>query len=332
MKKQHLIIYSAVLAALVSCSGEQHDGWTLEGTAPEGTTQVFLEEPSPLGGWRVVDSVAPEGLKYRFETPAAEGTIYRVSVGGDMVYVPAFGTETISLSADGIRSGSDEALIFNSVDSVLRAKGSTHELLKVLDGKYSTMGAYYATLMSTDPRVLKTVANRFNEERPDDALTAALLERVKRSDALRRKKNASQTEEQQVIYMPEIGYYDIELPDADNKPRKLSEVAENNNVTILAFSDFERPENAAVTIALGEARQAGAGIFEVGFDRNQHLWAIRSAELPWTNVFYSESAPRTIVSQYLVSELPTFFIISNGTITQRLNDPAAIKDALKNAK
>lgn len=324
--KRHLFLLASV-ALLASCAREQNPSWTLRGTAPGGTTMVYLEEPTVRGGWQVIDSVTPSGTSYEFSTPAAPGTIYRVSVGSRVTYIPACGTETITLTEDGRRSGSEEAVLFNIVDSTMRASADVYDLLKALDGKYATLGAYYATMVNGNPRLIKTVANRFNEERAGEPLTVALLARVNELDRqrIRRDPNADHS----VIVAPEIGYYDIELPDAFGTLRKLSDVVDSNPLTILAFADTERPGNSSLTMALGEARQAGAAIYEVGFDRNIHLWADRTGSLPWTNVFFSESTPRTVLSQYLVSELPTIFIISDGTITHRLSDPAKIKSVLK---
>lgn len=326
MKKSHLIILSTLALGAASCS--RHDGWTLKGTVPDGTTQVYVEAPTTDGGWYALDSVAPSGGSYTFELPRARGSIYRVSFNDNTFYVPADSTETITLSVDGIRSGSTEALLFNRVDSVINAGGDTKAMLRALDGNYASVAAYYATQLSGDYQLLRTVANRHSEERPELQRTAVLLARQEQA-ARERAARTNENSEPIVISAPEIGYYEIELPDRNGKMRKLSEVVEANPLCVLAFADFERPENAVVTMALGEAAEQGAAIYEVGFDRNQQLWANRSASLPWVNVYQSEVSYKPAVTQYVVSELPTLFVIRDGVITERVADPTKLTESLK---
>lgn len=321
MKLLHLIIYSAALA-LASCGG--HHGWTLEGIAPVGTTKVYLEAPTAAGTWYAMDSIAPEadGV-YRFETPRAKGEIYRVTAGALVTYVPADSTETITLSAEGIRGGSVEARLFNAVDSLVAAGGDGRAMVRMLDGHLASQAAYYATQRINDFRLLQTVANRHREELPRQERTRVLLQRFEAARATK------PSEEQTVIVAPEIGYYDIALPGRDGKERLLSDLVDNNRVSVLAFSDFERPENASVTLALGEAYHSGAAVYEVGFDRNEHLWQERTAELPWTNVYQSETGNRSAISSYFVTELPTVFIIADGEIKERLSNITELGATLK---
>lgn len=317
-----LSYFSILALTLASCAG--HEGWTLEGTAPAGTTQVYLEAPTTAGTWYAVDSVAPAADgKYTITTPRAKGEILRVTAGSLVAYVPADSTETISISAEGLRSGSIEAVLFNAVDSVTAAGGTGRDMLVTLNGHLASMAAYYATQRIDDLRLLQTVANRHVEELPTNARTAVLLDRF---EALR---TAKPTDEKAVIVAPEIGYYDISLPGRDGKSKLLSDLVDNNHVVVLAFSDFERPENSAVNVTLSEAHHSGAAVYEVGFDRNEHLWQERTAHLPWVNVYQNETGDRTAISQYFVTALPTAFIIVNGEIRDRIDDISTLNPTLK---
>lgn len=323
MKPLHLIIYGAAATSLASCAG--HDGWTLEGTAPDATPVVYLDGPTATGGWYAIDSVEPaDDGKYKIERPRAKGEIYRVVAGQLIAYIPADSTETVTLAADGTRGGSVEALLFNSVDSVMSAGGDVSAMMRALDGHLASMAAYYATQRMDNNRLLQTVANRHSAELPDNPRTQVLLARYERM----RTRQTPASGEQTVLYVPEIGYYDISLPGRDGKPARLSDVVDNNRVVILAFSDFERAYNAAVTMALGEAYSAGAAVYEVGFDRNEHLWHDRTAELPWVNVYQAETASKQAISQYFITELPTVFIIVDGEIKERLADFSDINNIL----
>lgn len=322
MKPLHLIILGS-LVALASCSG--HDGWTVEGTAPAGTAMVYLDGPTPGGGWYAIDSVAPAANgAFKIEAPRAKGEIYRVVAGQMVTFVPADSTETITLNADGHRGGSTEALLFNAVDSIVASNGTANDMIRALDGHLASMAAYYATQRIDNRRLLQTVANRHSEEIPDNPRTQVLLMRYEQTHS----QQAPASTEQTVLYVPEIGYYDISLPGRDGKPAKLSDVVDANRVVVLAFSDFERAENSTVSMLLGEAQQAGAAIYEVGFDRNEHLWHDRTAELPWVNVYQDENASKQAISQYFVTALPALFIIVDGEIKERVANPADLKQTL----
>ncbi len=312
---------------LASCAG--HDGWTLRGAASDSVTMVYIEAPAADGSWYVADSVAPASGSYTFELPRANQTIYRVTAGQTVCYVPADSTETIEIDAAGLRSGSVEAGLFNAVDSVARTGGDSRAMLRALNGHWTSTAAYYATQLYPDSlTLLRTVTNRHKEEMPAAGRTQALQQRLEKLQ-MRLRKQSGNTETT-VITAPVTGYFDIELPDRNNNLQKLSDLVENNPLVILAFADFERPENKALTMALGEAAEAGAAIYEVGFDANVHLWSNHSDNLPWVNVYQSESAPKNALQSYMVSSLPTLFIISNGTIAERVANPTSLTETLKN--
>lgn len=327
MNIRHFITASAVLMTIVGCNN--HDGWTLQGYVPEGTTQVYIESPANDGSWETIDSVAPQNGEYEFKLPAAKGSIYRVSAGNAVHYIPADSTETITISANGIRQGSHEALLFNQVDSIIKS-GEPTKLLMILEDNFTSLAAYYAALTSGNYSVLRTVAQFHSTQLPNSERTHTLLEREKREREKRikqRKEAMGDTSQiQTVIYAPEISYFEIERINPKGELKKLSDVVEANPVVVLAFSDFERPENSALTMVLNDVYKSGAAIYQVGFDRNSQLWANRASELPWTCVFQSESDSKTPIMSYMVSELPTIFILVNREIVERVTDYTKLKE------
>lgn len=327
MKKPlHLITAAACISLLAACAG--HEGWTLNGEASDYVTIVYLEAPSADGSWYVADSVAPTSGRYTFELPRANQTIYRVTAGSTVFYVPADSTETIDIDAAGMRKGSVESGLFNAVDSVVRAGGDSRAMLLALNGHWASTAAYYATQLYPDSlTLLRTVTHRHKEEKPAAGRTQALQQRLEKLQ--KKLKKQSGNAETTVITAPITSYFDIELPDRNNTPQRLSDLVENNPLVILAFADFERPENKSLTMALGEAAEAGAAIYEVGFDANMHLWRNHSDNLPWVNVYQSESAPKNALQSYMVSSLPTLFIISNGTIVERVANPSDLTETIK---
>lgn len=311
---KHLPLFLLASAALLAgCS--KTEGWSLTGEAPDSIPTVYLQAPTNAGGWYTLDSATVKNGKYTFNEPRANSQIYAVKLGENTLYVPADSTEALEMTADGLRSGSPEAELFNKVDEAFRGGGAGREMLLALDGNYSTTAAYYATRLVKDRRLLRAVANRYNEERPDDPRTALL--KAELAKAMPKPQPSGQ---QQVIYADEISYYDVELMDRNGEMQKLSDVVNANPIVVLAYVDFTSSETPAITRALGDARSAGAEIFEVGFADNQHLWANASEGLPWHAVYQSEAADRTHINQYAVGVFPTFFIIKNGEIVERLTD------------
>ncbi len=329
MKLRHILIASA---SILSIGCDSHDGWTLKGVAPSGTTQVYIESPTSSGRWEAIDSVAPqENGEYVFNLPKAKGSIYRVSAGNAVHYVPADSTETITLTADGQRSGSHEAILFNRVDSVVHL-GNHSELFAILDGNFASQAAYYAALTSGSYSLLRTAAQYHSTTLPESERTRSLLEREKRERQKRvqqqREMSGDTSRLQTVIYAPEISYFEIERINPKGEMKKLSDVVEANSVVVLAFSDFERPENSELTMILNEVHNSGAAIYQVGFDRNSQLWADRASELPWTCVFQSESDSKEPILNYMVSELPTVFILANREIVERVTDYTNLKETV----
>jgi len=333
MKKNSAILLIGIMVGSTMMSCSDQESWTLKGSAFPESEMVYIEEPTTAGGWYVADSVKPDADgTFMFTRPRAKGSIYRVSAGDLSVYVPADSTETIELTIgqNGVAkmSGSPEAELFSAVDSLIAhspATTLTRSLLKLLDGNYSSLAAYYATRRVRNRLLLRTVTNRHVEELPDNPRTAILAAEYERT---RNHAPGKQEAQQVVITAPETAYFEIELMDRNGDMQKLSSVVDSANVALLAFVDFTASNAPAVNLALGEAHSRGVAIYQVGFAENQHLWANATESLPWTAVYQSESATRTHLQQYVVSSLPTFFLFRNGEIIERISDPTKIKEKL----
>lgn len=323
MKK--IAILLLVAAAISGCSKTQE--WHLDGEAPDSVNTVYLKAPNNYGGWYILDSAIVKNGKYKFIEPRAKGQIYSVSLGETTYYVPADSTENITLSVNGERSGSDEAELFNQIEKIFASGGNGRDILLALDGKYASTAAYYATRLVKDRLLLRTVTNRYNEERPNDPHTAIL-----RTELGKMLPKPTASGEKQVIIADEIGYYNIELMNRNGEMKKLSDVVDANPLVVLAYVDFTTEDSPAITRALGDTRTAGAEIYEVGFAENQHLWANSTEGIPWTVVYQSEAANSSHISQYAVSGLPTFFIIRNGEIVDRLTDYAQLTEIINKYK
>lgn len=338
MKK--LIYIAAGAALLTGCAGGE-EGWSVQGSAP-GASKVYLEAPTKTFGWYVVDSVAADG-SYKFLQPRApQGSIFRLRAGGATAYIPVDSTETLTLNInpDGTYtlSGSEQADLMGAVTSRINQGGDDmiRDLTQLLSGHFDSSAAYYvARSGELNPRtsrdglkLLRAVVNTFKNFRPDDPRTPALL--ADYQELQRRMVAASGITPSAVeIEAPITTYFDITLPDVAGKDRKLSEAVDHNHVVVLAYMDFSADETPAINVRLADLysrfHSQGLEIYEIGFDANRYGWANVAQNLPWINVFQSESASRNHIGQYAVSELPSIFILVNGEIVSR---PATLQEAV----
>ncbi len=333
MKKSLLI--PLTLLILSACSGKQ-EGWTLNGELPDGVNTVTLEMPSISGGWYTADTIANIEKKKQFTLfrEPANSEIYRLNIDGKYVYIPADSTETIELSitpeGNYVIAGSHEADLFTKVNAILDAPADSttqRRLLIALQDDFASTAAYYANLRlrGQNRRLLRAVANAYSTTRPADPRTAVLLSQLKQ------QSKPTVSGESIIIEAPELGYFDIELMNRKGEQTTLSSVVDTHPVTILSFVDFANEYTPALNMIIGEIYTSypQIGIYEVGFGENQHQWANASKELPWVNVFQSESASQTHLSQYAINSLPCFFIIKNGEIVERVNNPNDLKESIK---
>jgi hypothetical protein len=120
--------------------------------------------------------------------------------------------------------------------------------------------------------------------------------------------------------------------DAAGKQRKLSDAVSANSTVILSFVNTANDATPAINIQLSELyaqhHAQGLEIYQVGFDENQHAWSNAVRNLPWITVFQSEGASQAHLGQYMVNQLPTTFIISNGEIRERVDDVTKLKETI----
>ncbi len=332
MQKNLLLIGGAMLA-LAACSTKPQ-GWTLNGELPADIEQVTLEMPSPAGGWYTSDSIkVDDSGRFTVSRERAHREIYRLKVNNQYIYLPADSTETLSLvvSPDGkyALEGSHEATLFSEVNDILSQQmdsAGRRQLLLALQDDFSSTAAYYANLrlQGKDRTLLRAVANAYSNARPEDPATAVLMAQLK---SVTKPTKSGETI---VLEAPELGYFDIELLNRRGEKVALSSVVESHPLTLLAFVNMAAETAPAVSINIGEAYTAypQIGVYQVGFGENQHQWADATEELPWVNVFQSESASQAHLGQYAVSRIPTFFLIKNGEIVERIDDPTKIKDTI----
>lgn len=358
MKTSYSIYAGAIALLAVSACGGHADGWSLEGEMPESAGSLYVEAPANGGRWYVVDSVSSAGA-FRLEVPRpAHSTIMRLRSGRQVAYFPVDSTEALTFnSVDFTVEGTEGADIFARVDKIIRSGFSgdnmdaeadaklKRQLLETLSGHYDSHAAYYVVRKEIDGRrvidpvandadfkLMRAVANAFSGLRPDDPRTRQLVADYVQIEALRRSDSGQESRTLEIT-VPEIGYYDISLPDAKGNMRSLSSVVEANKVTVLNFMDYSDPEAGLLNALLGTAYEKfsaqGLQIYQVGVDFNAHVWSNVAVNKPWVSVYQSESAPGSNLLQYGVSAFPVTFILTADGVQKRVDDLNELLSELK---
>ncbi|WP_029905874.1 TlpA disulfide reductase family protein [Prevotella sp. 10(H)] len=115
-------------------------------------------------------------------------------------------------------------------------------------------------------------------------------------------------------------YYDITLPDMQNKKVSLSSL--KGKVVILDFTAYQTDFAPAHNILLNkvyEKHKGNVAIYQVSVDTDVHAWQNSAVNLPWVCVRDDKYLASDILMKYNVQGLPTTFLINKkGEIAKRL--------------
>lgn len=118
----------------------------------------------------------------------------------------------------------------------------------------------------------------------------------------------------------ESSIIDINLPDIDGKPRRLTD--QKGKVVMLDFNVYAHPQSSARVLILRELydkyAMQGLEIYQVSLDENEHFWKTAVENIPWICVRADEAPYSKEANLYGVRELPTYFLINRaGEIVMR---------------
>lgn len=329
---------------VVSCSGDDShkslgDGWTIEGTLKGGADKTVYVEASKTADWYVLDSLVVDD-KDTFSFQAAEAdtvpTVYRLRVGGQYIYFPVTGGETVTYTGDAARfdrgyklSGSVAANGFGRVDSLINeavdrlgAPGALKDsTLKVnlnriinrdstcivsyyIIGKFIDGKPYYDLTSSRDVAMLGNAANNWTRMRPNDPRTQELTARyttakqlVRRSDPNRKVREIAVSDDQ-ILSRPQV---EMKLYDRAGKLHDFDKVATPGHVTVLNISLYGHKDSPANVTALKKLYEkygkSGVSIYQVSMD-DEMFFKEASASLPWTAVWANPAQARAIMIGY----------------------------------
>ena len=192
---------------------------------------------------------------------------------------------------------------------------------KNIDGK-----PLYDPANRTDLGMMGAIANKFDVHRPGDPRTKYLKQRF-----LEARRAAGKVP---VADLPveEVDLFDIDLYDKAGKQQSLRQVAEANPVVILSFTAYGLDGSPAYNVELNRLyekyRSQGLEIYQVAFDGDEPQWHTAASNLPWITVYNPASVGDKYLAAYNVGALPMTYIIKNGAIADRVENPTQLAATL----
>jgi hypothetical protein len=184
----------------------------------------------------------------------------------------------------------------------------------------------------TDALHFRNVADTLETVYPDSKYVKAL-----RNEADRRMQYLEL--DARLSSAEEIGYPEIELPDAQGNKIKLSDV--DAKVVMVYFWTSSNTSQKMFNLDFlkslyDDYHKYGFEIYQVALDPDKALWAkvVKEQKLDWVNVCDSRGGQSPYVIQYNLTGLPSFFVISDGALVdgQAVDDKSLrklISDLLK---
>lgn len=354
MKSTTLLAAGTLLFMGTACS--QRTGWSIDGTVGgvDKDTKLAIEANN-AGHWYVLDSVATDNngkFSYMAPEPAHFPEILRVTLPGKgSVYFPVDSVDAVTLTADAASYGKKQTLggtalaaTIGAIDSLVSASTDVdvlrRQLVDYITSDTTAIVSYYiiGKSVGSEPlynpnealgnRVYGAAAQVFANRRPNDPRGAALRQAFFNG----RIALGKATPTEQVIELPEAGLIDIVRYDDKGQSHSLADIAKQNNVVLLSFTNYALEVSPAYNAILYDVYQKnlgkGLGIYQLAFDGNEVTWKEAARNLPWTTVWNAPTDGSSVVVQYNVGVLPLTYIIKNGELVERVADPEKLAAAV----
>lgn len=136
-------------------------------------------------------------------------------------------------------------------------------------------------------------------------------------------------------------FFNLILPDKNDKPVELSSLVDGNSVVLLDFTAYYLPASVAHNLLLQQMWQKysdrGLNIYQVCMDPDENFWKISADNVPWTavrdtevlfdpngNIRYARSA-----ATYNVTHLPSLFLLEkDGSLSARIDNDDKLDAAI----
>lgn len=356
IKQLAIICGAALLAGMTLDSCKSTPQWGVDGTIGDAEGKLLTLEASHNGNWYQLDTLRLTGdgaFKFKQEA-VGYPDVYRLRVDNRSLYFPVDSIETVTVTAsaptmdvDYTLSGTGRAEAFGKVNEIIRKAGKNvatdsvakRELANMVLLDPSSIVAYYVINKQvggtpifspdnkTDNRVIGAVANAFVQSRPNDPRTEYL-----KAIYLTNRKNGLAQVVGDSMQVNVISFLDIALLDEAGKQQKLSDVAKQNKTVVLNFTAYTSEVSPALNVELAKSydamKQKGLEIYQVGIDADEFQWKQSARNLPWITVYNSPKDGTQHLANYNVGSIPAIFIINNGELAERVDDPTKLQSTL----
>lgn len=355
MKAYLKLMLMGGVVALGACSGQQ--GWKVDGTVSGAEGRKLAIEQNVSGSWIVLDSidVASDGkFVFTADSAAAYPDLYRLSLDGRKIYFPVDSLDHITISSTAADFGSRytmdgstaarkiagaDSIIYasvnaNGLEAALADSSLKVQLYNLMSADPEVMTAYYLISRNIDGKplfdvnrskfeydILRAVATKFMQQRPEDPRTRYLEARV--SQEMRRRNPAAYQHEitAQTSGMPA----DIESVDCQGKTHRLSDYVGKGYPVVLSFAAYSAEQSPAYTMALrgiyDKYRSKGLQIYQVSLDGTETDWRRLAQNLPWVSVWGAGIRQGDPLISYNVGAVPmTYIFDAQGTLAERVAD------------
>lgn len=354
------IAVSAALLGAVVCACSHEPKFKVSGDVEgAGGESLVLEKSDFHGRWIAVDStrVNDSGkFEIKAEAPASP-EIYRLTLGDRFIYFPVDSIESLTINstksefgskfelsgtptAENLAAFEHELMALQATDSASLANFKRAVYSKYIkDNGASILGYYVLTKVYNnkplydpanrdDAKFYAAVATQFENLRPGDPhgrMVREVAMNAMRNHNLGRGK-------QYVVEAEEIRVIDVELPDADNVTRKLSDFVGKGKPVVVVFSAMNEPDSPAFNRELAKIYNAHGGnveIYQISFDEGLYEWRNAVKNLPWINVIDPNGTASTALRDYNVGALPAVFLYNaDGDLVSRPETLAELAKSL----
>lgn len=341
-----ILLCSVVIFTACLCSCTQNS-FRISGLVKDGKDSTLYLERGMNGRWVTLDSAKINSggdFKISYEAPGTPD-IYRLRMGERYIYFPIDSLDNVSVETSLTGFGSDFKLsgtkqaeqfsafekdasryatitddaklaqfkkeIFNKYIKDDRAGLLSYYILtKVVNGKL-----FFNPEDQFDSRMYVAVATAYKQYKPNDPRTAMLEQAALDIHRAERERRGTQ----RVIQANTTALLEIELKDYNGKIQKLSALTSNGKPTVIVFNTLTAETSPEINRALSKIYNSGSvNIYQIGFDNDELAWRQAAQNLPWTVVYEPKGGASRYLSDYNVTELPTFFICNRaGEIVDR---------------
>ena len=117
----------------------------------------------------------------------------------------------------------------------------------------------------------------------------------------------------------EAGVIEIALQDNKGVVRKLTDL--KGKVVLLDFHLFASSGSTERIMNLrniyNKFHDRGLEIYQVSVDSDEHFWKVQTAALPWISVRDPEGVNSSLMRQYNLTDIPTFFLITKDNVLHK---------------